>query len=893
MLQLFDIKKRYVLGDGYVDALKGVSINFRENEFVAILGQSGCGKTTLLNIIGGLDRYTTGDLVINGVSTKQYKDKNWDTYRNHSIGFIFQSYNLIPHQTVLSNVELALTISGVSREERRRRAVEALEKVGLGDQLNKKPNQMSGGQMQRVAIARALVNDPDILLADEPTGALDSQTSVAVMEILKEVAKDKLVIMVTHNPDLADQYATRIVRLKDGLVTDDTNPYEVDNAEREEIAREHLIREQKKGKKTSMSFFTALSLSLKNLMTKKTRTILTSFAGSIGIIGIALILSVSQGFQSYVDTIERDTVSGYPITINETVMDMSSMLTSLAEKAAAAEEQPKDKVYSNEIMVDMMNSVSLTNNNLTALRDFIENGDSGIKDYCMDIKYSYGTKLNTYIKRGDSYVKGMSMSELLTMMKVGQMSSAAQMMGINSAWTELIGSDEDIKNKYDLVYGEYPDSYDEILIIVDEHNRISDFVLYCLGIRDAAELEEFLKGFENEMLTGEKNTATINPTTYTYEEIVGYEFSVLANSDFYELGGDGKIVPLYETKADGTINYETEKIQNLLKSGGGVKLKISGIVTAEDSGVGGIAYREELMTKMIERANNSDVVKAQENNQGVDMFTGSTFRVFTEQDNKLELLGLLSRNTNFFMYVYQNEIQIDQSTPPEEAIVAIEAKGKTIAELANMFLSSDNSYKGNLEKMGYVDFTKPISINIYPKDFDAKDAITDIIKTYNDNAKEQDKITYTDMVATLMGSVTTIVNAVSYVLIAFVSISLVVSSIMIGIITYISVLERTKEIGILRAIGASKRDISRVFNAETIIVGFAAGLLGVVISLLALIPINLILNALTGIEALKAMLPPLAAVILVAISVFLTVIAGFIPSGLASKKDPVIALRSE
>ena len=891
MLQLFDIKKRYVLGDGYVDALKGVSINFRENEFVAILGQSGCGKTTLLNIIGGLDRYTTGDLVINGVSTKQYKDKNWDTYRNHSIGFIFQSYNLIPHQTVLSNVELALTISGVSREERRKRAIEALQKVGLGDQLSKKPNQMSGGQMQRVAIARALVNDPDILLADEPTGALDSQTSVAVMEILKEVAKDKLVIMVTHNPDLADQYATRIVRLKDGLVTDDTNPYEVDNAEREEIAREHLIREQKKGKKTSMSFFTALSLSLKNLMTKKTRTILTSFAGSIGIIGIALILSVSQGFQSYVDTIERDTVSGYPITINETVMDMSSMLTSLAEKAAAAEEQPKDKVYSNEIMVDMMNSVSLTNNNLTALRDFIENGDSGIKDYCMDIKYSYGTRLNTYIKRGDSYVKGMSMSELLTMMKVGQMSGAAQMMGINSAWTELIGSDEDIKNKYDLVYGEYPDSYDEILIIVDEHNRISDFVLYCLGIRDTAELEEFLKGFENEMLTGEKNTATINSTTYTYEEIVGYEFSVLANSDYYKMDGD-KIVQRTD-----------EEMQTLLKSGGGVKLKISGIVTAEDSGVGGIAYKEELMTKMIERANNSDVVTAQKSNTSTDLFTGGVFKVYTDADvdteeEKAAIRAELCANAEFRAML---DSTIRPMLPAEQQPLVtyemmlgmLEQNNVSLVNLSNEYLVSDATYTGNLEKMGYVDFTKPISINIYPKDFDAKDAITDIIKTYNDNAKEEDKITYTDMVATLMGSVTTIVNAVSYVLIAFVSISLVVSSIMIGIITYISVLERTKEIGILRAIGASKRDISRVFNAETIIVGFAAGILGVVISLLALIPINLILNALTGIEALKAMLPPLAAVILVTISVFLTVIAGFIPSGLASKKDPVIALRSE
>ena len=891
MLELFDIRKRYYTGDTYVDALKGVSINFRESEFVAILGQSGCGKTTLLNIIGGLDRYSAGDLVINGVSTKEYKDRDWDIYRNHSIGFVFQSYNLIPHQSVLSNVELALTISGVGKEERRRRAVQALERVGLGDQIHKKPNQMSGGQMQRVAIARALVNDPDILLADEPTGALDSQTSVQVMEILKEISKDKLIIMVTHNPELATLYANRIVRLRDGIVTDDTNPYTPrDKASAEykdeaAIKELHVKKEKAKGRKTSMSFFTALSLSLKNLLTKKTRTILTSFAGSIGIIGIALILSVSQGFQKYVDGIERDTVSGYPIQIDSTTMDMSAMMSAFAGNDDSVKDRDKDKVYSNEVMVNMMTGMlgGIRNNNLKALRTYFESDDCKIYDYASDIKYSYGTKLNPYIKtESGTYKKGLSsMSELF-----GQIGVSSPLTYDSNPWIELVGDSDDWKDKYDVLDGRLPENDNETVIIVDKNNGISDFVLYCLGIRDSEELKNYIREAAMKRGTGEEITAKIDSTSYTFDEIKNFEFKVLANSDYYKMSSDGKSIV--------RIN-ETEE-QNLLSGDGSVSLKIVGIVSTGDSNTtGGIGYKTSLMTSMIERANNSDVVKAQRDNPTKDLITGSDFKVYTENDSEEEIKSALLANKEFkkqlALFRINNDIPDEY---PDNAVIDLykTMNGTTYAALANQYLSP-NSYDGNLEELGYVDFTSPISIMIYPKDFESKDKITEIIENYNKDADEADKITYTDMVSLLMKSVTTIVNAVSYVLIAFVSISLVVSSIMIGIITYISVLERTKEIGILRAIGASKRDISRVFNAETVIVGFAAGLIGIIVSLILIIPINIVLHALTGVATLSATLPALAAVILVAISAFLTVIAGLIPSSLASKKDPVIALRSE
>lgn len=897
MLKLTDIKKRYPVGDGYVDALRGVNISFRESEFVAVLGQSGCGKTTLLNIIGGLDRYTSGDLAINGVSTKLYRDRDWDTYRNHSIGFIFQSYNLIPHQTVLANVELALTISGVSRDERKKRAIEALEKVGLGDQLSKKPNQMSGGQMQRVAIARALVNDPDILLADEPTGALDSVTSVQVMEILREISKDKLIIMVTHNPELAEKYANRIVRLKDGVITDDSNPYNPDaesTADEKNVMEEHIAKERKKGKKTSMSFFTALSLSFKNLMTKKTRTILTAFAGSIGIIGIALILSVSSGFQAYVDTIERNTVSGYPITITETTVDMTSVMAGLMGKTDKTGREP-GKVYSNDIMVSMMQNIATgtTSNNLTAFRDYIENGDGkDLKDWASDVKYSYATELNTYIRTEKdgavSYRRGLS--DAADLFREIGMSGYAAMMSSSDVWTELIGDDEYVKTQYDILSGRLPQNKNEIVVITDEDGQISDFVLYCLGIRDVQELKDYLIKASDKIANGEKVESNIKPTSYTYDELMSYDFRILADSDYYKTE-NGKIVARSSDELYSLLNDGSEN--------GAVGLKIVGVVKSDKIGtVGGIGYKTELMTSMIERANASDVVNAQKNDKGHDLMNGGVpFKVYTTEDDANEVKAELLNNKNFkkqlAYFKIENGEMIPEATPNDILYdIYMRANGVTYVDLANQYLAS-NTYSGNLKKLGYVDFTTPKSISIYPSDFESKDKITEIINRYNDSVDEKDKITYTDMVAMLMSSVTTIVNAVSYVLIAFVSISLIVSSIMIGIITYISVLERTKEIGILRAIGASKKDISRVFNAETIIVGFTAGLIGIIVSLILIIPINIVLHALTGISELSAVLPPVAAVILVAISVFLTFIAGLIPSGLAAKKDPVIALRTE
>ncbi|MDY3846467.1 MAG: ABC transporter ATP-binding protein/permease [Eubacteriales bacterium] len=896
MLELSEIKKRYPVGDGYVDALKGVNISFRESEFVAILGPSGCGKTTLLNIIGGLDRYTSGDLVINGVSTKLYRDRDWDTYRNHSIGFIFQSYNLIPHQSVLSNVELALTISGVSRDERRKRAIEALQKVGLGDQLSKKPNQMSGGQMQRVAIARALVNDPDILLADEPTGALDSATSIQVMEILREISKDKLIIMVTHNPELAEKYANRIVRLKDGIITDDSNPYDTKKenvADDKNIAEKHIAKELKKGKKTSMSFLTALSLSFKNLMTKKTRTILTAFAGSIGIIGIALILSVSSGFQAYVDTIERNTVSGYPITITETTVDMTSVMTGLMGDNNKSDREP-GKIYSNDIMVTMMQNVAMgtTFNNLKAFREYIENGDGGdMKQWASDIKYSYATTLNTYLR----YEKDGSVSYRSGLSDIGElfdeigMSGYSSMMSSSDVWTELIGDNEYIQTQYDILSGRLPENKNEIVVITDEEGQISDFVLYCLGIRDVQELKDFLIEASAKIANGEKVQNNIKPTSYTYEELMSYDFRVLADSDYYKMS-DGKIVERSGSEINGLLENTADN--------GSVALKIVGIVKSDNATTGGIGYKTELMTSMIERANGSDVVVAQKNSPDNDLMNGKVpFKVYTDADDAATVKADLLENKDFKKQLAYFRIEHSDDIPqtvPDSMLyeIYLHASGATYVDMANKYLAQ-NTYSGNLKKLGYVDFSTPKSISIYPSDFESKDKITEIISRYNNSVEEADKITYTDMVAMLMSSVTTIVNAVSYVLVAFVSISLVVSSIMIGIITYISVLERTKEIGILRAIGASKKDISRVFNAETIIVGFTAGLIGIVVSLILIIPINIVLHALTGISELSAVLPPVAAVILVAISVFLTFIAGLIPSGLAAKKDPVIALRAE
>ena len=870
MLHLKNIVKTYKTGNENVVALKGVSVRFRKNEFVAILGQSGCGKTTLLNIIGGLDRYTDGDLIIAGKSTKQFRDSDWDNYRNRRVGFVFQNYNLIPHQTVLSNVELALTLSGVSKHERRKRAKEVLEKVGLGDQLKKKPNQMSGGQMQRVAIARALVNNPEILLADEPTGALDSETSVQIMEILKEVAKDRLVIMVTHNPDLADRYSTRIIRLLDGKITDDTDPYTDEQAEAAGAVEQN--KRTGKKKKPSMSFMTALSLSVNNLLTKKTRTILTSFAGSIGIIGIALIMSVSTGVNAYINSIERNTMASYPISISETTMDTSAMLSAFMNAANTSDnqQQQENTVYSNDIVVQMMESMTagVTTNNLKDFKTFLDSNQQ-IKDNSNDIKYSYATGMNVYLNNDDgTYTKGlMNIYELYDAMGMDT-GSASEMMGSavsgSSVWTELVGDSDYIAQSYDLLYGRMPQSSQEVIIIVNDKNQVSDYTLYSLGIRDVNQLKEYLDNVKNSPGKNEENNVELETRSYTYEELCGYTFSVLTDADYYSYDSTKNLI---SESSDAAV---TNKLNDA------IKLKVVGIVKPSDeneasSQEGTIGYTKELMDSLIDRVNNSDVVKVQLENESVDMFTGLSFE--QKEYTADEIRAFISNDPQMSQYAQM----------PDEMLL----------EYGKAFMQTNATYEGNLQKLGYVDRSKPSAINIYPKDFEAKEVITDTIEQYNDTAAEEDKITYTDMVAMLMSSVTTIVNAISYVLIAFVAISLIVSSIMIGIITYISVLERTKEIGILRSIGASKKDISHVFNAETTIVGFSAGIIGIVVTLLLLIPINAILHSLTGISSLTATLPVLGAVILVLISIFLTYIAGLIPSGFAAKRDPVEALRTE
>lgn len=883
MLELINIKKVYGSGDSVVEALKGINIKFRENEFVSILGQSGCGKTTLLNIVGGLDQYTSGDLVINGTSTKKFKDADWDTYRNHSIGFIFQSYNLIPHQTVLANVELALTLSGISKEERRRRATSALERVGLKDQINKRPNQLSGGQMQRVAIARALINDPDILLADEPTGALDSETSVQVMELLKEIAKDRLVIMVTHNPELAEQYSTRIIKLFDGKLIDDSDPVKETKEEKTEV------KKSQKKKKASMSFWTALTLSFNNLMTKKGRTFLTSFAGSIGIIGIALILSVSTGVDAYISSIEQSTMASYPLVIQESTMNANSIMTSLMENNDSDKDRDENKIYSNDIMIQMMSAMTsgITTNNLAKFKEHMES-DERFKDNTNDIKYSYTAKLNTYIvsKAGGitSYKKNIGgMYELFAEIGMpgysqdSSSSSAMSMaMGDMSGWSELIGDSEYFESQYELVDGRFPSSHNEIVLIVDKNNEISDYILYVLGIRDVEEIKEYMKHAQDSIITGKENTYKIDPTEYTFEDIYSYTFKALLDSDYFVI--DEKTGLVRALDPDKSPEDKLVLEQRLADA---LELKIVGIVSpSEDSvsamSVGTIGYLSTLMPEMIAKANNSDVVKKQLENPETDVFSGNPFGATGYTVEDLPMI---------------KEMLASSGDPQQQQLLML--PDEQILAIVNTMMTTKATYDGNLTKLGYVDMKKPTTISIYPKDFAAKDAINELISEYNQNQEEKDKINYTDTVALLMSSVTTIVNAISYVLIAFVAISLVVSSIMIGIITYISVLERTKEIGILRAIGASKKDIARVFNAETLFVGFTAGIIGIGCSLIFIVIINIILHALTGIPNLNAVLPVQGAVILVLISMFLTFIAGLFPSKTASNKDPVIALRTE
>ncbi len=878
MLELQNITKKYHIGGETVTALKGVSTAFRENEFVSVLGPSGCGKTTLLNLIGGLDRYTDGDLVINGVSTKTFSSGDWDTYRNHSVGFVFQSYNLIPHQSVLANVELSLTLSGVSRSERRARAQEALRKVGLGDQLRKKPNQMSGGQMQRVAIARALVNNPDILLADEPTGALDSETSVQIMDLLKEIARDKLVIMVTHNPDLAEQYSSRIIRLLDGCIVHDSNPYQ---PEKEETA----APEKRRKRKPSMSFITALSLSLNNLMTKKARTFMTSFAGSIGIIGIALVLSLSTGLRQYISKVEEDTLSGYPLTIEESSVDVSDMIASIMGSAESQEYADTEQIYTNNIMTGMIETMlsGMTTNNLTNFKTYLEEPGNPIAALSNAIQYTYSTTMNIYRADTTEGVYQVNPSQVFDKMgmptpQVGEssvMSTSGMGMMNSGVWQELLENEELLSSQYEVLAGKMPSQYNEVVLLVNEHNEISDYTAYALGLKDAAVLKDlFTAASKGEEIPKQP------VSHYGYDELLGLRFKLLLNTDYYE------------KKADGTwVDRSKDDMFLISQLNNATELKVVGILRpAEDAKVmqttGTIGYRADLMKELVNRVNNSEIVKAQQGDNTIDIFTGLPFATeeapsYTMADVRAYLAKLPANEQAQYAASLQ---QMQAQGMSEEQIVELFAK--------QMNQTSDSSYEGNLERLGVSDLASPSAINIYAKDFAAKETIAEHINTYNNGVAEKDKITYTDYIGLMMSSVTTIIQAISIILIAFVSISLVVSSIMIGIITYISVLERTKEIGILRAMGASKRDISRVFNAETLIVGFAAGALGIGATLLLDMLANAIVYPLTDIPRV-AVLPTTGAIVLVAVSMLLTFIAGLIPSRVAAHKDPVVALRTE
>ena len=878
MLQLKNIVKDYVSGDTTVQALKGIDITFRDSEFVSILGQSGCGKTTLLNIIGGLDQYTSGDLIINGRSTTKYKDSDWDTYRNHTIGFVFQSYNLIPHQSVLSNVELALTLSGVSKAERRKRAVEVLEKVGLGDQIHKKPNQMSGGQMQRVAIARALVNNPDILLADEPTGALDSATSIQIMELLKEISKDRLIIMVTHNPELAEKYSSRIVRLLDGKVTDDTMTYEPTDSR---VTENNKAKRVKKKKGTSMSFLTALSLSANNLMTKKGRTLLTAFAGSIGIIGIALILALSSGFQSYIKRVEEDTLSSYPIAIEEEQVDYSSMMSAfMGQHVGEASEKEDGKIYSNNIISEMLNSMmsQVKVNNLADFKKFIEDRDNGFDELVSDIQYGYSTTLNIYKEDTSDGIVQVNPSTVLDTIGMGQLSGMSGSSMMNSSmmgggswdvWSELIGNRTLLESQYDVIAGRWPDAYNEIVLIVDENNEISDYALYALGLKDQNEVADTM----TRLAKGEEIVSY--KTEYTYEDILDLRYRLIVNTDFYS----------YNEENDSYTDVRDDEDSYRAAIADGIQLQVVGILRPDPDAVtgavsGSVGYTSALMEYVINKINASDIVKKQAAAPETDVITGLPF---TKDGEEVEM---------------ENTFDITTLTPEQQAYLASLSQEELDTLMASYMqpATSSATYDGNMEAFGVADLEKPSSIMIYPVDFASKDMISDKISEYNDavraEGREEAVINYTDYIGLMMSSISTIINAISYVLIAFVAISLVVSSIMIGIITYISVLERTKEIGILRSIGASKHDISMVFNAETLIVGFVSGAMGIIVTMLLIIPINAIIKNLSGISNVAG-LPWLAALVLVLISMALTFIAGLIPAKMAAKKDPVVALRSE
>lgn len=1003
MLELKNIKKDYPVGDGAVHALKGVDLKFRESEFVSILGPSGCGKTTMLNIIGGLDQYTEGDLVINGKSTKDFRDRDWDAYRNHSIGFVFQSYNLIPHQTVLQNVELALTLSGVSKSERRERAKQALKEVGLESQLNKRPSEMSGGQMQRVAIARALVNDPDIILADEPTGALDTETSLQVMEILKEIAKNRLIIMVTHNPELAEKYSTRIIRMLDGEIKDDSMPLTEEEVASASEADKIRVEQSGRVKKPSMSFATSFGLSLKNLFTKKGRTALTSFAGSIGIIGIALIFSVSQGTTTYIDMLQEDTLSSYPLTIEENHTDMTTLMTTFMNAAHSESVHEKDAVYAKSAIYDMINALNnleSEENDLKSFKKYIEeqkaseSGDNKLKEALSGVQYTYDFDLLVYTKNVDGQIirsdtqeimqeivleyMGMDMSAMTEMSESGgimSMNPMTQMMGSHGMWQEMLSGDDGklisplLEKQYDLVYGSWPNQYNEIVLVLDENNEIDDMTLYALGLNSKEDVDAIMNAALNQ--------AELNLDTkkWSYEEICGMQFRTILNSDCYSYDDKtGLYTDLRETEAGLRYLYDN-----------GIDLKVTGIIRPNEDAAsamltGTIGYTSELTKYVVENGKKSAAINAQLENPDIDIFTGLPFDETTgtlsedekeakfreyisgldlrgkaeayvrimsvpsdEQINQAleQTLGSMTREdieasmiqalteqmgmkeeevsqyisamsdediTEIFSKMMVEQIKAQTAVQVKEQLGGMTAEqlsgaleqamaGFTKEQCAsyydNVVTLSESSFEENCKELGYVDLDSPSTINLYASSFENKDVIEEAIADYNKEVDELSEIKYTDYVGLMMSSVTSIINAITYVLIAFVAISLIVSSIMIGVITLISVQERTKEIGILRAIGASKKNVSRMFNAETIIIGFTSGTLGVLITYLLCIPINIIIHAVTDIDALSAYLPIPVAIVLVVISMLLTMFAGIIPSRSAAKKDPVVALRTE
>ncbi len=1107
MLELKNITKEYTTGGETVHALKGISLAFRESEFVSILGQSGCGKTTMLNILGGLDQYTSGDLIIDGISTKEYKDADWDAYRNNTIGFVFQSYNLISHQTVLANVELALTLSGVSSSERRSRAIAALEQVGLGDQINKKPAQMSGGQVQRVAIARALINDPDIILADEPTGALDSETSVQIMGILKEISKRKLVIMVTHNPELAEEYSTRIVRVSDGRVISDSDPYvpgavgmnaaapvaawaslgaaagagalgaadgiadgadavseAVDGADESagiadgaaeagiatDAADGSVSGKRKKNRRRhnkSMSMLTALNLSMNNLMTKKARTLLTAFAGSIGIIGIALILSVSSGFQDYIDQLEEDTLSSYPLTIQSETADMTSMITAFASSSSEGSDEEEaatsDVVHEQQIISDMLGSIG--SNDLVAFKKYLDSNEDKLAEWMNDYEYLYGISPNIYSTDTSDGPLQVSPGSIMSSYMNGVQSTMVSYANTD-VFFQMMDNEELLEEQYEVAAGEWPDEYNELVLVLDSPDELNDYIVYTLGMRDPQELKDMI----NEVMKGNEVEVDNEPLEWTYDELLEKEFALVNACDTYNYNSEYN---LWEDMSD-----DEDFMEDLIEDS--EKLKIVGIVYPKDGAsatamTNGIGYLPSLTEHVIEYASESDIVKYQKTHNNTDIFSGKTFEeirnnsdeglgfgdmISIDEDKLASALGGNFDQSAIEAAIAENAQEALKDASPEDTITSVMTDTATaasamvqeiltqtpdesgnieftedtittalgnnlntgshkaiinkllrnfadqigslvtdegtasMAELASQLSSElqsfatsenttnavaayaegialqktaqnvpaslvgvaqsigeqfnvdpsgiadafsmnmdedeltrlitayisgdeDSSYESNLRKLGYADLNNPTSMQFYLKDFDSKEEFLDFIEAYNEDMKDAGDddlvISYTDITGVMMSSVKTITNAISYVLIAFVAISLVVSSIMIGVITYISVLERTKEIGILRAIGASKKDISRIFNAETIIVGLCAGVIGIVASLLLLIPINRILLNLTGIATLKAVLPPVGAAVLILISIFLTFIAGLIPSGMAARKDPVEALRTD